>query len=100
MGYRARISVSTSDGKFIYRELARCSSGFQPASPPSGCGAGEILNGLGEAFGDAWRNGGLGRIMAQHFFHRGKFTGGRLRGFDFGMLRLLLCMVFGFVFHV
>ena len=47
------------------------------------------MNGLIEALRDGRRNDGLLRIMLQDFFHRGKFAGGRLLGFDLGKLLLL-----------
>ena len=70
------------------------------ALPPRTLGRRHLLDGAGKTIGDARRHGGLARIVAQHFFHRGKFAGGRLLGFDFGKLCLLLGRKFGFVFHL
>jgi hypothetical protein len=59
----------------------------------------EFGDGLSQALGNGGWHFGLGGVVAQKFFRRGKLARGGLRGRILRELFLFLRAVFGFMFH-
>ncbi len=72
-------------------------SPFQQALPPGLRGARQVLDGLGQAFGDHGRHFCLRGVVAQEFLGAGELPGGGL--LRVGKLLLFLRAMLGFLFH-